>query len=381
MERYHQNALDPGEWLALDDHLTACEDCRHKLRVTVPARETLLALQAGTHAEPRSEEPGFWNRFLEFSGLAASRGGQSQERAGFKLTPRFAVMAAIILSLVAATGLWLRGREDKQNIAKTGPSSPASPQPSTNVSIDPAPNPSPELPPPILLALNDGDARVTFDAQGNLTGLESLPPSQQQRVKTALTTQKIETPEILKELEGASGAAMGSSSNEPFKLISPVGKIVAADRPTFRWQPLGDASSYRVTISDPKANYQEVAVSPALSNAEWRVVRPLRRGRVYAWQVTARTNGGDVKAPARDAPEARFGVLEHEQAIELARAKRDYAGRHLTLGLLYAQAGLLDDAEGEFQALAAANPKSTVAENLLRAIRVKRRVNTRLQPR
>jgi hypothetical protein len=377
MKRYRQNALDPGEWLEIDDHLTACEDCRHKLRETVPARETLLALQADMRAEPRIEEPGLWKRFLELSGLAAYRDRQAQERARFKLTPRVAVTAVIISLLLAVTALWLRSREDKRNVRKTTSSPTMPPQPSPN----PPPNLPPELPPQIQIAINDGGGRVTLDAQGKLAGLESLTPSAQQLVRAALTTQKIETPKMLKELEGVSVLAMGGSSNESFKLIRPVGKIVVDNQPTFRWQPLGDASSYQVTITDPKANYKEVAVSPALSNPEWRVARPLVRGRVYAWQVTARTDGREIKAPSRDAPEARFGVLEQEKATELAQAKRDYAGRRLVLGLYYAQAGLLDEAEREFQALTMANPESVVAKNLLRNVRVKRRLNIRPQPR
>jgi hypothetical protein len=39
------------------------------------------------------------------------------------------------------------------------------------------------------------------------------------------------------------------------------------------------------------------------------------------------------------------------------------------LGVLYAQAGLLDDAEREFSALLRANPKSEVARKLLSNVR------------
>lgn len=381
IERYHQNALDPGEWLALDDHLAMCEGCRHKLREAVPVRETLLALQAYMRVEPSILKRGALKRLLDFTWLAHLWDRRAQEQARFKLTLRFTAATLIILVLVAAAALWLRGREDNQNVAKISPSPAASPQPSTNLFINPSPNLSPEPSTQILLALNDGGARVTLDAQGNLAGLESLALLQQQRVRKALMTQKIETPEKLKELEGASGTTMGGSSNESFKLISPVNKIVAADRPTLRWQPLDGALNYQVTITDPKANYKVVAVSPDLLVTEWRVARPLARGRLYVWQVTARTISGEINAPSRDAPEARFGVLEQEKAIELAQVKKNYSGRHLVLGLYYVQAGMLDEAEHEFQALTTANPESVVAKNLLRDVRVKRRLNTRPQPR
>jgi hypothetical protein len=45
----------------------------------------------------------------------------------------------------------------------------------------------------------------------------------------------------------------------------------------------------------------------------------------------------------------------------------------LLLGLRYAQAGLLEDAEREFRALLAANPRSSIAKNLLRHTEALRR--------
>jgi hypothetical protein len=365
VERYYKNALDPDEWLALDDHLAVCEDCRAKLQETVPVKETLLTLQASMRAEPQTRKPSFWRRFLAFIGLTTLRDRSAQDGMAIKLTPWLAMAAVMALLIVLA--LQLRGRINVRDLGKT-PTAPV-----TSPSPDPSVKPSPEPLPQILLALNDGGAQVTLDAQGKLTGLESTPPADRQRIKTALISQKIESPEMLKELEVASGAAMGGSSNKSFKLISQIGRIVADDRPTLRWQPLEGALSYQVTITDPKANYKVVAVSSALPNTKWRVERPLVRGRVYAWQVIAHTNSGDVIAPPRDAPEARFGVLGEKKMEELARAKRDYAGRHLALGLLYAQAGLLDDAEREFQALIAANREAAVAKNLLREVRSKRR--------
>ena len=50
-----------------------------------------------------------------------------------------------------------------------------------------------------------------------------------------------------------------------------------------------------------------------------------------------------------------------------------YAGRRLAPGLLYAEAGLLDEAERELKALVAANPRSQIAKNLLLDLRSKHR--------
>jgi hypothetical protein len=50
-----------------------------------------------------------------------------------------------------------------------------------------------------------------------------------------------------------------------------------------------------------------------------------------------------------------------------------YAGRRLALGLLYAEAGLLDDAERELKALLVANPQSPIAKSLWLDLRSKQR--------
>jgi hypothetical protein len=67
-------------------------------------------------------------------------------------------------------------------------------------------------------------------------------------------------------------------------------------------------------------------------------------------------------------------VLEQAKANELARAKRLFGTSHLTLGLLYADAGLLSEAEREFRLLRAANPNSELARNLLRQVQALRKL-------
>jgi hypothetical protein len=213
---------------------------------------------------------------------------------------------------------------------------------------------------------------VTLDNQGNLTGLKPLPPSYQQIVKNVLTKQRAETPSVLSELVGKAGVLLGNSGEgSSFELLSPVGTLVDTNRPIFRWNPLSGVTNYRVMIYDSK--FSPVATSPPLTETEWTVPQPLVRGAVYFWQVSALKDGKEVSLPRPPAPEARFGVLEQEKAKDLGHAKETYGDSHLVLGILYAKNGLLDDAEQEFQALLDANPRSPVAQNLLRNLKALRR--------
>jgi hypothetical protein len=99
----------------------------------------------------------------------------------------------------------------------------------------------------------------------------------------------------------------------------------------------------------------------------------LQPGATYIWQVTAVKDGEQILSSSAPPREARFRVLSAAQAAELSRAAREHANSHLVLGTLYAQAGLLDDAERELRALLVTNPQSAVARKLLLQVRALRR--------
>ena len=73
-------------------------------------------------------------------------------------------------------------------------------------------------------------------------------------------------------------------------------------------------------------------------------------------------------SPLPPASEAKFKVLEQAIAAELERARQQHAGSNLILGVLHAQAGLLDQAERNFQTFAAQNPRSLIAKKLLQSV-------------
>jgi hypothetical protein len=73
------------------------------------------------------------------------------------------------------------------------------------------------------------------------------------------------------------------------------------------------------------------------------------------------------------APPAKFRILDQDRASELTRASRVYASSHLTLALLYTQAGLIDEAEKEFRELQKANPDSAISRRLLANLQAMRR--------
>ena len=219
------------------------------------------------------------------------------------------------------------------------------------------------------IALNDAGSVVGLDRQGEFVGIESLDQRYADLVKRALAGGRAATPAYLRELAAKDRELMGSGEQNGFRLLKPAGVVVESDRPSFRWSRLDGASSYQVIVSD--SNFNLVLSSERLSAPEWTATRPLARGRSYNWSVTAVKDGKEVVAPVPPASQVRFRVLDATAFDELERAKRVYGASHLVMGVLYANAGLLEDAEREFQGLANSNPNSPKARQLLRSVRAR----------
>ena len=148
-----------------------------------------------------------------------------------------------------------------------------------------------------------------------------------------------------------------------------MGTVVESQQPIFRWGELDGATSYVVNVYD--VDYNEVARSPSLTSTEWKMPKSisLERGKVYIWQVTALRDRNEIVSPKPPAPEAKFQVLEQANLDNLQDTRAKYPEFPLVLAILYAQAGLLEDAEQELERLLDDNPQSTVVQSLLHSLR------------
>ncbi|HEX7956173.1 MAG TPA: hypothetical protein VF508_04475, partial [Pyrinomonadaceae bacterium] len=117
------------------------------------------------------------------------------------------------------------------------------------------------------------------------------------------------------------------------------------------------------------SNFQVVAESGPTRATEWTPPAPLARGQTYYWQVTATlADGGEVISPRTPAPRAKFRVLEETAAEELRRLEESSPDSHLARGVLFARAGLVEEAAAEFRKLVTLNPRSPVARKLLQSV-------------
>lgn len=348
-----------------EGHTAACEQCARQVKEKIAATGRKRRLEPSVQPSPVR-----WRRPL-FGRLVLPR-------------PAYAVaLVAAVIILAAAALMWQRRRDNQ--IVRNIPfeptpqvvASPGAPAGSPEVTLPPAitppagvggdqPEPTGEST-PLLIALNDGGKIIGLGQQGNAVGLDDLPASVQRDVSAALRSQAISKPPALEQVAAARINLRDGSreDGEPIRLTSPVGMVVSDDRPVLHWAALPGATSYRAAVLD--ANFNRVAQSPEISATEWRVDAPLARGAVYSWQVTATKGGEQIRSPRPPAGPVKFKVLEDDKLANLERARQSRS--HLALGIAYAQAGLIEEAEREFEALERANPHSQVVKKLLQSIR------------
>jgi len=418
IEDWRRRRLAPHELLRADDHLACCVECRQRIETALSQGVGEMALYAQLSADADgSSHLSFEQRAGYVDGLLTGderqmvkdhlvacarcatvvddlrvfRNGIAQELdreylpekaaeaaaslmgriggapyAPFFKIPMWSYAAATVLLLLVAAG-WIAWRAALKRTPPQIAIASRTPAPSPSINFT---STTPEIA-HALAQLNDGGSSLALDARGRLTGVEQWPPAYQQLAKDALSNQRVERSPLLAGLSRPGSSLMGGDDqSQRFAIIAPVGKVLLTDRPTLRWSRLSGATGYIVEIYD--AWFKQVSASPSLTGDSW-TAPPLARGQLYSWQVKAVRDGQEFIAPHPTAPQAKFRILDQAEAAEIARARRDYASSHLLPGLLYARAGLLDEAEQELRALQKENPDVTIVRRLLAKVRALRR--------
>jgi anti-sigma factor RsiW len=420
IEAYARRQLPAAELLSVTDHLSGCETCRPRIEDAQNGDTAFFELRSqvfeetgevGTHLTMQ-QTAAYVDRdlsgealqmvddhlshchecLLAVTDLRAFRNeiapsldreygpatvSINEERrsifgflwAPFRISPAPAfagVTLALLLLVIIGWFVWRSQQQPEPQIAENPTPAPSQPAPSSNQPPTQPPAPVEN----IVAQLNDGAGVVSLDQQGKLSGAENLPPTYQNLVKNALSTGRFEKSSQLQGLTRPPSSLMSSEGETGgFRVFEPLGTILLTAQPAFRWTAMAGATGYVVEVYDEKFNL--VTASPQLNALNWTTTLP--RGNTYSWQVKAITNDETVTSPRPPAPQANFRIVDQAKANELANARRAYGSSHLTLGLLYADAGLLREAEQEFRLLQKANPESALARNLLRHVQTLRR--------
>jgi hypothetical protein len=327
IEEYRRRALPPAELLAVDDHVAECPDCRLLLAAGEPLSGAFQVW------DDLAGEGGTTTVGIDLGALMDERRNDRDDRkrpARGGLRPLTAALLAAGVLLVAGLIAWLATL-------------------------------------PLRREVESLRTEVRTLRNHGVTAAE-LPAGLRETVAAALRDGRIEQPAELAELQSAGAVLRGPASSPGFVPRSPLATAVLDGRPTFRWSPLPGAESYRVRVFDP--DFNPVADSGALpgTGTEWSPAQPLQAGGVYAWQVKARSRGQEVTAPGPTSPQAFFRVLPAERAAQVRSEALTAGSSHLAKGVIYARAGLADDAERELGVAVQEGPDSAGARRLLESV-------------
>jgi hypothetical protein len=201
---------------------------------------------------------------------------------------------------------------------------------------------------------------------------------QQDEIERALLAKNLTMPPAIEMLDRTPAIAIrgNRASIQSFAIARPFTTLINNDRPTFSWTTLSGATSYTVSVYD--ADLHLVRTSQPLTETRWRMSEHLEAGTKYTWIVTALKDGQEIIAPALPA-RAEFKILGKSELSRLNRMVSRTAS-HAARGVLYAKAGLLDEAEKEFQTHLGVQPGDERVKKLLRMVKSWRGTESYLLP-
>jgi hypothetical protein len=356
--------LDQDTEEIINIHLKICESCREDVRSFLAYRDA-TACEMNVSFGPIDYESTYdvpthswWQRL--------------------QTRPAYAVAAIVFVAIAVLIGVIALNRRSGALEANKQEHKNPGVERNPNVSSSPAPSvvssPSSGADSEKVVMLKDRLGEVTIAKNGRITGLDELPEKNRQYIARAAVSEQVERPDVLRHLSGEQSGLRGNDDGrQRFRLMYPVRRVVIDDRPLFQWESLSGVSSYRVYVLDANGNHVNESEELPPTKTQWKAPAPLPRGQVFSWTVVALVDGKKVVSPSASAPEMKFAVLSAENFQELTSLKK--SNSHLALGVFYTRAGLLNEAEREFQSLRKLNPQSELVRKLLQGVRSIRKAN------
>lgn len=173
---------------------------------------------------------------------------------------------------------------------------------------------------------------------------------------------ELRVPEAVRSMPGPLHLRSGLHDKAgSFHTLSPVGTAIIGDQPQLVWTQAAPGATYTVHIYDDQ--FHEIQHSEPLNSLSW-AAPALPRGASYRWEVMAESAGRKWTAPAPPDPEARFLVVTAAEAQKVEAARATDGRNPLTLGVIYANAGALEEARKAFEAA----PNSALKDRYLKEL-------------
>jgi len=347
---YIKGRMDDLDFECASLHLQECGLCMEKVSA---ASEYMLKHPRLKRRANRKQSPA-WNRHVP-SARSIS-------------LPRLQLAGTAVVLVALAFTIWalLQPKSESPQLAGVPPPETFSPDP---LSQQPTPlQPGPDA------GSNAGqkvDRPLSKQIAATANSEKQEAARQEHEADRALIARNLVMPSAIEMLDRTPAVAVRGTqaATQSFTIVRPFTTLINNERPTFCWTALSGATSYTVSVYD--ADLHLVRTSHPLTETQWRMSERLEAGTKYTWIVTALKGGQEITAPALPA-RAEFKILGKAELSKLNRSVNRTAS-HAARGVLYAKAGLLDEAEREFLVMVAANPQSPIAKSLLGEVQSKLR--------
>ena len=343
-------------------HLRGCAWCREEVENYSEFTYKLSYYLSKRHAPVK--QASVWNRYsLRFPAIPST------------WSPvRFAGVAALLLLLLGSIVLMLSVRRIRPEVQEATASEPAQKNDSLQAVIPPDPSQPAQSP---TTDIRSGDGETSYSnhkSEKSYSHISETPNSPIKRtavegtqgIETELLAADLRMPDVIDIFDRSQVVLRGDGDKGvSFTITGPYSTVISDDRPTFRWTSLSGASHYTVSVYDTNLNL--IKTSEPLTDTQWAIPNQLERGVIYTWVVTAIKDGKEVLAPTLPA-RAEFKIIEKSELIKLNSRVRQIQSA-AARGVLYARAGLLDDAEQQLRVHLSLHPADETAMNLLRTIK------------
>lgn len=169
-------------------------------------------------------------------------------------------------------------------------------------------------------------------------------------------------PNVLNDLRINESATLRGNEDLPtqkIKVISPNGNVIRNSSPVLSWTSAANVENYEVSIFDN--DFNRISKIEDIKVSSWRVSN-LKKGKIYQWQVSAKTVLADGKTQ-NFLGQGKFYIVSQQDENKINQAKNA-----LERGKAFAEAGLLSEAANEFRKYLKENPNSENAKKFLRQI-------------
>ena len=336
---YVEGRMDELSFECASLHLEECGSCMETTSAVFEDR--LENPRMGTSA--RRKEPSTWSRYLPSVQSIPS--------------PRLQLAAAAALVIALMLTLWVLIQPKA-----AGPQLADAPE---TVSPDSAPQqPTVHVGPRTSHGV---DGPVSNQVAANANSEKREVKRQGDATERVLIARDLIMPPAIEMLDRTPSMAVrgNQASIQSFVIVHPFTTVISSDRPTFSWTALNGVTSYTVSVFD--RDLRLVFTSEPLAKTQWLIPDRLEAGMIYTWTVTALKDGKEIVAPAPPA-RAEFAILGKAQLIRLNRLLGSMMS-HSARGVLYAENGLLDEAEKEFQTQLDLRPGDDRARQLLQVVK------------